>query len=113
MKILITFLSYIVVIFINEALGLLTGFKAGYLIIILIAGGISAALCKAYDKKHKSSVNYTYENIKPNLKLTVIEACEENRGNNEELNELLKIYVQNGIIPKEYRDPIFEEFRNK
>ena len=113
MKVLFTVLSYLVIIIANEVLGALTGFKAGYLIVIILAGAISAALCKAYDKKHKPPVPYTFEQIKHEVKFTVLEACEENRGNDEELKSLLDIYTKNKIIPKDYESILFEEYRRK
>ena len=64
----------------------------------------------------KLAIDYLVENfndIKDKVSGAVLEKCEQNRGNDDELRSTLTFCVENAFIKSEYYSILFEEFRKK
>lgn len=118
MKALIWILSLFVFTVLNTILGAATGFRAGSVLLYLIWFYSAQAMCNAWDKSRISknaekAGMRPFEYIKTQIPETVLERCEENRGDYDSLKRIVTAYTKEKLISRAYADILLEEYRLK
>lgn len=116
MKILIWVATAFGILFLNEILGLLIGFKLGPLFYVPIILGLSALFNRLLDRRkldkiEDSSGKTIQQLVKENVPEDVLNEFRKNYGNNRELRKLVDEY-SNQDIPNEYLNYLYEKFKS-
>lgn len=101
------FLIWLGLTFINEMIGLVIGFKLGYVLLAVLAWAITKALGSDEDKVQEI---LPYADFEKEIPETVKAKCRELAGVRDELETHLKAYADQNVIKHKYVASLLEEF---
>ena len=115
MKALIWIGTFLVITLVNALLGANFGFHMGSLVMYVALFFVPKMLCKKWDKhvfykKVRESGMTAIEYVKSKTKPFIIENCEEYRGNEVYLNEVLQQRMGEGYLTENEFDILMEEY---
>ena len=115
MKVLIWLLSFFVISIFNLLLGYATGFVMGGILLYFVWYFSARSLCKSWDKykiskKAEKTGVTSFEIIKEDISVKILNHCETIRCNEEKLKSYLKQCSKDGKITRAHADIICQEY---
>ena len=106
-----TMLSVLLAHYTGFMLGFLPMYGIAYLVVKGLTGAIggSDSVRRAAEELGQTPFDY----IKHSVPKKILDYCESERGNRDELKKGLKIFVKNGDISGQYADILLEEYELK
>lgn len=102
------FLIWLGLAIVNEIIGLVVGFKLGYVLLAVIAGALAKAWQASGDAKEQKILPYS--EIQDKIPDSVKEKCRELAGDREKLEPYLQEYAKQNLIKQKYVVSLLEEF---
>ena len=104
-------LSFLLAYYTGFMLGFLPMYGIAYLVVKWLTSAIGDSDSIRREAKEMGQTPFNY--IKRSVPKKVLDYCESERGNRDEMKKGLKIFVKNGDISSQYADILLEEYELK